>query len=113
MEPFLTTRDHAVTKETFELQYDADLEMLHTVPIPQKLDKYYQDEDYVSHTDGNRTLIEKIYQLVKKWNLKKKESWIKKYSKKNANVADVGAGTGSLVKFLKDRGWSADGVEPN
>ena len=113
MELFLTTKDHAVTKETFELQYDAQLEMLHTVPIPKDLDRYYQDEDYVSHTDGNRTVIEKIYQLVKKYNLKKKESWIKKYAKNNAAVLDVGAGTGSLVKFLKERGWFADGVEPN
>jgi len=113
MEFFLTTKDHAVSKETFELQYDAALEMLHTVPRPKDTDRYYQDEDYVSHTDGNRTVLEKIYQLVKKYNLKKKESWIKKYAKKNAEVLDVGAGTGSLVEFLRERGWSADGVEPN
>ncbi|WP_297760195.1 class I SAM-dependent methyltransferase [uncultured Muriicola sp.] len=113
MEFFLTTKDHAVTKESFELQYNANLEMLHTVPRPKEIDKYYQDENYVSHTDGNRTVLEKIYQLVKKFNLKKKESWIKKYTKKNAEVLDVGAGTGSLVKFLKERGWASDGVEPN
>lgn len=113
MELFLTTKDHAVTKETFELWYDATLEMLHTVPRPKDIDRYYQDDDYVSHTDGNRTVLEKIYQLVKKYNLKKKESWIKKYANNDAEVLDVGAGTGSFVKFLKDRGWSAAGVEPN
>ena len=81
MELFLTTKDHAVTKETFELQYDAQLEMLHTVPRPKDLDRYYQDEDYVSHTDGNRTVIEKIYQLVKKYNLKKRNPGSKSMQK--------------------------------
>jgi SAM-dependent methyltransferase len=95
------------------LQYDAALEMLHTVPKPKDLEKYYQDDDYVSHTDGNRTVIEKLYQLVKIYNLKKKESWIKKYAKKEAHILDVGAGTGSFVKFLKERGWVSEGVEPN
>lgn len=113
MELFLTTKDHAVTKESFELQHDTVMDMLHTVPRPKDLDKYYQDDTYVSHTDGNRTFIEKIYQLVKKYNLIKKEAWIKKYTKKNASLLDVGAGTGSLVKFLKARGWNSDGVEPN
>jgi len=113
MESFLTTKDHSVSKEAFELQYDPDMEMLHTVPRPMEIERYYQDENYVSHTDGNRTILEKIYQLVKKYNLKKKEAWIKKYTKKEAEVLDVGAGTGSLVKFLKDRGWMSEGVEPN
>ncbi len=113
MKFFLSTRDHAVTKESFELHHDAKLDLLQTIPKPENLEKYYQDEDYVSHTDGNRTMLEKIYQLVKKYQLKKKETWIREYADRNAKILDVGAGTGSFVKFLKDNGWFSEGVEPN
>ncbi len=113
MELYLTTRDHAVSKERFELRYDASRDMLQTVPIPKDIDRFYQDEAYISHTDGNRTFMEKIYQLVKKYNLKKKETWINKYAKKNPRILDVGAGTGSFVAYLKERGRASHGVEPN
>ncbi len=113
MEFFLRTKDHALTQESFDLQYDAELEMLQTVPKPTEIEKYYQDEAYISHTDGNQTAYEKIYQLVKRYNQKKKASWIQRYARQNAKVLDVGAGTGSLIKYLQDQGWQAEGVEPN
>jgi predicted TPR repeat methyltransferase len=113
MEFFLTTKDHALTQESFDLQYDAKLEMLHTVPKPTEIEKYYQDEAYISHTDRNHTVLEKIYQKVKGYNLKKKTSWVRKYARQNASVLDVGAGTGSFIKYLRDQGWQAEGVEPN
>ncbi|MGB5379300.1 class I SAM-dependent methyltransferase [Muriicola sp.] len=113
MEFFLRTKDHALTQESFDLQYDAELEMLQTIPKPTEIEKYYQDEAYISHTDGNQTALEKIYQLVKQYNQKKKASWIQQYAKQNAKVLDVGAGTGSLIKYLQDQGWQAEGVEPN
>lgn len=113
MEFFLRTKDHALTQESFDLQYDAELKMLQTVPKPTEIEKYYQDEAYISHTDGNQTAHEKIYQLVKRYNQKKKASWIQRYARQNAKVLDVGAGTGSLIKYLRDQGWQAEGVEPN
>ena len=66
MKSYLKTKDYAVTGEEFELLYDESLKMLVTEPQPKKLNKYYKSKDYISHTDASKTIIDKIYQIVKK-----------------------------------------------
>ena len=53
---YLKVKDHSVSGETFELQHDENLDMLFTFPKPDalQLPKYYESEDYISHTDGKR-----------------------------------------------------------
>jgi 2-polyprenyl-3-methyl-5-hydroxy-6-metoxy-1,4-benzoquinol methylase len=113
MRIFLKTKDYAVTGEEFSLVWDEEREMLRTYPQPDQLNRFYQDESYISHTDRSKTFREKIYQLVKSLSLKKKESWLREFAKKDDEVLDVGAGTGSFVKFLRSKGWAASGMEPN
>jgi hypothetical protein len=56
-----TVKDHSVSKETFELYHDEKLDMLITSPQPSldNLGRYYESEDYISHTDSKRSLFEK------------------------------------------------------
>jgi len=63
---FLTVKDYSVSKETFDLYYDETLDMLITHPQPslENLGKYYESEDYISHTDNKRSLFEKLYHLL-------------------------------------------------
>lgn len=113
MKTFLKTKDYAITGEEFSLIWDEEKEMLCTYPQPDQLDRFYEGDSYISHTDRSKSLREKIYQLVKKLSLKKKESWLREFTKKDFEVLDVGAGTGSFVKFLRSKGWVASGTEPN
>lgn len=113
MKPYLKTKDHAVTGESFELVYDPSLEMLSTQPQPVDNDKYYKSETYISHTDASKTLIDKIYQKVKKYSLRKKEKLISKYCVGERTLLDVGAGTGDFLLTAQKRGWKVSGVEPN
>jgi hypothetical protein len=48
---FLTVLDHSVSKETFDLYHDTNLDMLVTSPQPslENLGKYYESEDYISY----------------------------------------------------------------
>jgi hypothetical protein len=48
--------------------------MLITYPQPSldNLGKYYESEDYISHTDGKRSLFEKAYHFIKGIALKNK-----------------------------------------
>ena len=64
---FLTVKDYSVSKETFDLYYDETLDMLITHPQPslENLGKYYESEDYISHTDNKRSLFEKLYHFIK------------------------------------------------
>ncbi|MBT8282941.1 MAG: class I SAM-dependent methyltransferase [Muriicola sp.] len=110
---YLKTRDYSVSGEEFVLMYDEEKELLKTEPQPEELDPYYQGEEYISHTDKNKTFLEKIYQLVKTIGLSNKRKWLLKFVSKGSRILDVGAGTGSFVAYLNDNDFEATGVEPS
>lgn len=112
--PFLTVKDHSVSGELFELIYDADLDMLITHPQPslEKLPSYYESTDYISHTDGNNSLFEKLYQFIKSIALKNKLKLINEQSSKG-KILDIGAGVGDFLSVCKNDGWQTLGIEPS
>ena len=112
MKSFLKTKDFAVSGEEFELMLDLELNMLRTYPEPENLDSYYNSETYISHTDSADNLVDKLYQYIKKYNLKRKVSLINKYTDTNKTLLDIGAGTGSFLLSAKQNGWNVYGIEP-
>ena len=112
---FLTVKDHSVSKETFELYYDEDLDMLITHPQPslENLGKYYESEDYISHTDNKRSLFEKAYHFVKGIALKNKLGLINSQQIAKGRILDIGAGTGDFLTVAKNDGWQTLGIEPS
>ncbi|SMC39184.1 class I SAM-dependent methyltransferase [Cellulophaga tyrosinoxydans] len=112
MKFYLKTKDHSVSKENFELHLDDNLDMLVTQPQPENLNPYYDSAAYISHTDASESFVDKIYQGVKKINLKNKLKIVQKHSS-GKKLLDVGAGTGDFLVVAKENGWSVHGVEPN
>ncbi len=112
---FLKCKDYTVTGEQFELVYDEKLDMLVTSPKPEtkELGKYYESEDYISHTDSARSLFEKVYQIVKKYALQQKINLIESFLSKKGNILDIGAGTGDFLTVAKKNNWNVSGIEPN
>ena len=112
---FLTVIDYSVSKESFDLYYDQDLDMLITSPqpSPENLGKYYESTDYISHTDSKRSLFEKAYHFVKGIALKNKLNLINNCSATKGNLLDIGAGTGDFLLTAKQNGWNTIGVEPS
>lgn len=104
-----------VSGESFDLVHDTDLDFLKTFPQPQveELPKYYESQEYISHTDEKRGLISSLYQLVKKWSLQKKAKLILQQLGDVGSLLDVGAGTGDFLKVAKEKGWQVHGMEPN
>lgn len=113
MKSYLKTKDHSVTGEEFELLYDEKLQMLVTNPHPTELLKYYENENYISHTDANNSLLDRIYQGVKKFSIWKKVRFIGKHHLGTKRLLDIGAGTGEFLLAGKNQGWKVTGVEPN
>ncbi|BDU24124.1 class I SAM-dependent methyltransferase [Flavobacterium sp. GSB-24] len=112
---FLTVKDHSVSKEIFDLYYDEELDMLITSPQPelQNLGKYYESEDYISHTDNKRSLFEKAYHFIKNIALQNKLNLINSEQPKKGKLLDIGAGTGDFLLTAKNYGWETIGVEPS
>jgi 2-polyprenyl-3-methyl-5-hydroxy-6-metoxy-1,4-benzoquinol methylase len=112
---FLTVKDYSVSGENFQLFRDETLDLLITVPQPDEnsLPKYYESEDYISHTDAKRSLFEKAYHFVKGKALKDKLKLINTLQKSKGNLLDIGAGTGEFLMIAKANGWSTIGIEPN
>jgi 2-polyprenyl-3-methyl-5-hydroxy-6-metoxy-1,4-benzoquinol methylase len=112
---YLTVKDHSVSKETFGLHHDEKLDLLITFPKPTEteLPSYYESEDYISHTDGKRTLFEKVYQYIKDIALKNKLNLINGLQPDKGNLLDIGAGTGDFLAVAKQNGWKITGIEPN
>ena len=112
---YITVKDHSVSGEEFQLLLDTDLGLLktHPQPVPENLGSYYESDDYISHTDGKRSLFEKLYHLVKQKALRDKLSIIKRYHPEKGKLLDIGAGTGDFLVTAKNDGWDTFGIEPS
>ena len=113
LEPFLNCKDYTVSGETYEVMFNHEYEMLVTSPIPTDIENYYKSEDYISHTNSRKTLIDKVYQSVRSYTLKRKLNLINSFKTESKNILDVGAGTGDFLKICVSHGWRVFGVEPS
>ena len=81
-------------------------------PEENESDQYYKSDEYISHSDTTKGLINKTYHFVRKRMLLSKFRILKKESGlKTASVIDIGSGTGYFPMFLKKRGWECHGIE--
>ena len=115
LKPFLTCIDHTVSRETFSLLLDPETDLLITFPRPKEEDlpSYYESEEYISHTDSKRTLMDKVYQLIKNYSLRRKLKLINKLIGNKGHLLDVGCGTGDLLSVCEKDGWQISGTEPS
>lgn len=115
--PALRVKDFSVSGEFFEINFCDKCNFLFTAspPSPDKIGIYYQSDEYISHTDSNDGLFNKLYQLVRRFTLYSKHNLILKYSKisKPGKLLDYGCGTGAFLKEMKAGGWEVAGVEPD
>ena len=111
---FQKVRDYSVSKEIFELHHNPEYDLLITFPKPtlEKLPSYYESDDYISHTDGKRSLFERMYHLIKSIALKNKLKLINAQSEKG-KLLDIGAGTGDFLVVAKNDGWQTTAIEPS
>jgi len=112
--PWMVARDYTVTQAAFSLQECATCGFVVTSPRPDQktIGLYYQSDNYISHTGGRKTLIDRIYLLARSYTLRSKYNLIKKY-KALGSVLDYGCGTGSFLHYMQQHNWQIAGVEPS
>ena len=116
IEPVVSAKDYTVSGKDFSIWEcnDCTLRFTQDAPGEHAIGAYYKSEDYISHTNTSRGLINKLYQLVRKNTLKQKRKLVcKATGKEHGSLLDLGSGTGSFVKEMKDHGWQVTGLEPD
>ncbi len=112
-EPFLVCKDYTVSKENFNIVSCKACGFKFTNPRPDNsiLGDYYKAEEYVSHTNTKKGIVNKLYHAVRSYTLKNKVKMINSYVSRGT-ILDYGCGTGMFLAECKKGGWNAFGMEP-
>lgn len=105
-----------MTSEFFSIVKCRNCELLFTNPRPDRteISRYYESNDYISHSNSNKGLTNKIYRSVRKYSIQKKIKLLERYlGEKNKSILDIGCGTGEFLGACKQAGWQSIGIEPN
>ncbi len=109
-------KDHTVSGESFIIAEcnACTLRFTQDVPDAASIGPYYKSEDYISHTDTSKGLVNRLYRWVRKRTLRKKRRLVEKLTGvKAGQLLDVGSGTGAFVNEMKEHGWQVTGLEPD
>ena len=119
LQAYMQCTDFTYSKKTFNISSCKACDFKFTNPRPSlnELGDYYQSEDYVSHSDTQVGLVNKLYHLVRKYTLIKKLQlvyrWVGGIKKgDNKQILDIGCGTGAFLNVCKNAGFQVTGIEP-
>lgn len=111
--PFVTCKDFLVSNEIFSIRKNDEIDVLITSPIPEDLNKYYQSDAYISHSDTRKSIVDILYYWVRSYTLKQKMKMLNSFAPTNKSVLDIGAGTGEFLSVCKKDNWNIFGTEPD
>jgi 2-polyprenyl-3-methyl-5-hydroxy-6-metoxy-1,4-benzoquinol methylase len=114
LQPFLTLQDHSISKEQFTIQRCTSCDFKFTNPRPdaKSIGRYYQSEDYISHTNSKKGVFNQLYQVVRNYTIHQKTKWMREIvGFRDKTLLDYGCGTGEFLNQLKKEGWRVNGIE--
>lgn len=111
---YLSCSDHLVSNEVFPLYKcrDCGFGLTQDYPEENKIGRYYESEDYISHSDTSRGLSNKLYRMVRYIMLHRKKNIVRKVTRlAEGSILDIGSGTGYFASVMKRAGWNVRGIE--
>ena len=110
----LWLKDEFLTKEDFHICECLNCGLLYTMPRPSqdKIGEYYKSEEYYSHQENKKGFIPRLYEKVKKVNLKHKYKLATK-GLEAGRLLDIGCGVGDFMHTAETHSWQCVGVEPS
>ena len=111
----VNTVDYSTSKERFDIQNCVKCGHLYTNPriTEDSIGPYYDNPDYISHTNENKGLFGRTYQFLRGINLRRKISYVEQVFSGKGTVLDYGCGTGQFLEALVASGKKSLGVEIN
>ena len=113
-EPFLVCKDYTVSQQNFNIVSCKSCGFKFTNPRPENsvIGDYYKAEEYVSHSNTTKGVVNKLYHSVRNYTLKQKLKLISSYVSRGT-MLDYGCGTGMFLNVCKNDGWETYGMEPD
>jgi 2-polyprenyl-3-methyl-5-hydroxy-6-metoxy-1,4-benzoquinol methylase len=108
--------DYTVSKQRFAIWHcnSCTFRLTQDVPAADSIAPYYQSEEYISHSDTGKGIINRLYHQVRKRTLGGKRKLVEEITGvKRGNILDIGAGTGAFLNEMKTTGWHITGLEPD
>lgn len=112
----IVAQDFTVSNKQFEIYHCANCQLRFTqnVPDADSIVDYYKSENYISHSDTSKGLVNRIYQQVRKRATAQKRKLIEKLTGKTiGDLLDIGSGTGYFAAEMQRKGWRVTGLEPD
>jgi 2-polyprenyl-3-methyl-5-hydroxy-6-metoxy-1,4-benzoquinol methylase len=110
---FLQAKDYTVSQNTFDIVQCASCDLLFTNPRPEaeQAGYFYKSENYISHSNTQKGLVNKLYHAVRNITLKQKTQLIQEDQKGTKNLLDIGCGNGHFLQACQQSGWNIFGME--
>src|SRR3954468_15532847 len=76
----LTCTDYTVSKEQFDVWKcsNCTFKFTQNAPAANYIGRYYQSEDYVSHSDTKKGIVNRLYHIVRNVTLRTKRDLVKR-----------------------------------
>src|SRR3972149_1260403 len=117
--PFMVCADHTVTREVFEIVRCSGCGFTFTNPRPQRneIGRYYESDEYISHSNTSRGIVNFVYQIVRRYTIREKLRLMHVLAHnarpETQNLLDIGCGTGEFLNACHKEGWKVQGIEPS
>jgi 2-polyprenyl-3-methyl-5-hydroxy-6-metoxy-1,4-benzoquinol methylase len=116
IEDAFSAKDYTVSKEIFIVAKCSACTHMFTqnVAAQKEIGKYYQSENYISHSDTQEGIVNKLYHAVRKRTLVSKKNLVQSETRKQqGKILDIGCGTGAFLHTMQLAGWGGIGLEPD
>jgi SAM-dependent methyltransferase len=116
LQPALKASDQTVSRSVFDIVQcgDCHLRFTQDVPDANSIGRYYRSDDYISHTDTSKGVVNRLYHLIRKQTLSDKRRLLQAATcLQKGRLLDIGSGTGAFAAHMQEQGWEVTGLEPD
>ena len=111
---FLTCTDFFVSGEKFNIKNcnTCGFKITENIEDEENIGSYYQSEEYISHSNTSKGVINLVYHRVRNYMLGQKRKLVEMAAgMQNGKILDIGAGTGFFLNEMRQNGWQVTGTE--
>ena len=112
----LSATDHTVSQQIFSIWHcnACTARFTQDVPGQDAIGAFYASENYISHSDTKKGIINSLYHIVRKRTLgAKRRLVIDETGTMKGTILDIGCGTGAFLNTMNEADWNITGLEPD